>query len=97
MTNMTKTYRCFFDLKAKSRHEADSITKSLAEHSLLDELRIQEDPLTDEEEGTILEIARIAIDDTDRNLYGYIADKLDLNDKELKKLLKKISKITNRP
>jgi hypothetical protein len=43
---------------------------------------------TAEEEVNILEVARVALSDAD--VFDFCADKLDLSDKELKKLQEKI-------
>ena len=94
---MKKTiYRCFVDIKAKDKNDAViQIANEIdSRGSDLNGLfRIQENPFTDEEEGTILETARVALSDAET--YEYIADKLDLSDKELKTLQEKIERITN--
>ena len=56
--------------------------------------RVQEDPFNDEEEGVVLELARMAL--ADAEVYDRFAEELDLTDRELKSLQKKIEKITNR-
>ena len=48
---------------------------------------------TKEEQLTILEIARFALSDGD--IFDYVADKLDLSDKEVKTLQQKIEGVTN--
>ena len=57
------------------------------------ELEIDYDPFTSEEMGTILELARVALSDAE--VYDYFADKLDLTDKEMKALQKKVHKKTS--
>jgi DMSO/TMAO reductase YedYZ molybdopterin-dependent catalytic subunit len=98
MTNMTKTYRVFIDVRASNKEHALKGAKALAAQEGFDSFRIQEDPFTDEEEGIVLEIANIVGSDPWYiTIFDKVAEELDLTDKELKKLLKKISKITNRP
>jgi hypothetical protein len=92
---MAKTYRVFIDVRASNKEHALSGAKALAAQEGFDSFRIQEDPLNDEEEGMVLEMANIVA--SDHSIYDKVAEELDLTDKELKKLLKKISKITNRP
>jgi len=48
---------------------------------------------TAEEQLTILEIARFAL--SDGEMFDYVADKLDLNDGEVKDLQEKIEVVTN--
>ena len=48
---------------------------------------------TNEEQVIILEIARFAL--SDGEIFDYVADKLDLSDKEVKALQVKIEGVTN--
>jgi len=48
---------------------------------------------TAEEQLTILEIARLSL--SDGEMFDYVADKLDLNDGEVKDLQEKIEVVTN--
>ena len=89
---MSKTYRVFIDVKAESKEDAIDKADALIANT---SFRVQEDPFSDEEEGTILELARVAI--TDAEVYDYMAGQLDLSDEYLKELQKKIEAITNRP
>lgn len=99
-----KTFRIFKDVKAINEFGAiekldNEINKLFFQGILLvsdlsDLFDVQENPFTDEEEGTILEAARVALSDAE--VYEYVADKLDLSDKELKALQKKIESVTNR-
>lgn len=84
-----KTYRVFVDVRADNKDDARVKAAMNSESS-----RVQEDPFDDEEEGTLLEIARVALNDEE--VYDYFADKLDLSDKELASLNKKVMAITNR-
>ncbi len=97
--NIEKTYRVFRDVKATSKENAIDKTEKLVSdmsraEDYFDWFRVQEDPFSDEEEGTILEIANIIC--SDPSIYDKVADELDITDKELRKLLNKISKITLR-
>jgi len=92
---MKKTYRVFIDVRASNKEHALSGAKALAAQEDFDSFRIQEDPFTDEEEGTLLELARVALNV--KSIFDKIANCLDISDKELIKLLRKIEKITNRP
>ena len=87
-----KIYRCFIDIKAENKE--DALTKLNEHTSDITPFRIQENPFNDEEEGNILEIANRAL--LDNRFYLYLADQLDLPDKELNKLLNKIEAIINR-
>jgi len=89
-----KTFRVFMDVKAKNIEGAISNMRTVS-HSYLDVFRVQENPLTDEEEGIVLELAHMAL--ADGEVYDAFANRLDISDKELKKLQKKIEKVTNRP
>lgn len=88
-----KVYRCFTDIEAESLDNARRGINALTEGNG-DQFRIQEDPFSDEEEGAILELARLALSDAE--VYDSFADKLDISDKELKKLQIKIEAVTNR-
>jgi len=105
---MSKTYRVFIDVKAESKEDAIDKADALIHNTSIQKtiehrfgliggggFRVQEDPFSDEEEGTILELARVAI--TDAEVYDYMAGQLDLSDEYLKELQKKIEAITNRP
>ena len=59
----------------------------------LEAVEIDKDPFTSEEMGTILELARVALGDAE--VYDYFAEKLDLSDKEMKSLQKKIEEKTS--
>ncbi len=92
-----KIFRVFRDIKAKSKKDAlEKLSCEIDDrgHFSDDTFRIQEDPFDDEEEGTILEMARVALSDAE--VYDYFADKLDLSDKELKNLQEKIKTVTDR-
>jgi hypothetical protein len=97
---MSKIYRCFWDVKAESKSEArlkldEMVSVEMGSDSTVqNRFRFQEDPLNDEEEGMILELARMALADADR--FDEFADNMDLSDNELKSLQEKIEKITNR-
>lgn len=92
-----KTYRFIRDVLADNEKEA---IEKLDEEAVLgikniqELFRVQENPFDDEEEGIILELAREAL--SDKQSYNYFGDKLDLSDKALKALLKKIKAITDR-
>jgi len=99
-----KTFRVFRDIKAKNKEDAirkledameteGQLGTSITGNGCL--FRIQEGPLNDEEEGIVLELAHMAL--ADGEVYDAFANRLDISDKELKKLQKKIEKVTNRP
>ena len=82
-----KIFRVFQDVKANDKVEAfeifmDDLDKRAFRYDMV---RIQEDPFTDEEEATILELAG-----------KIIYDLFPTSSIKEKKLLKKIEKITNR-
>ena len=97
---MSKIYRCFWDVKAESKDEAiekldEMVSVEMGSDSTVqNRFRFQEDPLNDEEEGMILELARMAL--ADAVTFDEFADNMDLSDNELKSLQEKIEKITNR-
>lgn len=87
-------YRVFIDIEAKDKNNAiKEVAMALEDNTLSDLCRVQEDPFDDEEEGIILELARMSL--ADAEVYDEFAERLDLSDKELKRLQKKIEKITN--
>ena len=62
----------------------------------MQELEIEKDPFTSSEMSTILELARVALSDaSDEGVYDFFVDKLDITDKEMKSLQKKIEKKTS--
>ena len=85
----SKIYRVFMDVRATDKSDA---VNQVMESGL--SYRVQEDPFNDEEEGVVLELARMAL--ADAEVYDRFAEELDLTDRELKSLQKKIEKITNR-
>lgn len=92
-----KTFRCFVDIKANSQGEAITKLAQGIDGNQMDLnglFRSQENPFSQNEETTILELARVAL--ADAEIYDDIADKLDISDKELKALQKKIENVTNR-
>ena len=91
-----KIYRVFVDVKADNQEEAlKTVEKMITINGGANGvLRIQEDPFNDEEEGIVYELAREALSDAD--VFDLFANKLDLSDKELKKLQEKIRAITDR-
>jgi len=91
---MKKTYRVFIDVRASNKEHALSGAKALAAQEGFDSFRIQEDPFTDEEEGMVLKIAR---DSLELDNPVWFVDTLGMSRKQQKSLLKKISKVTNRP
>lgn len=97
---MSKIYRCFWDVKAEDKDEAiekldEMVSIEIGSDSTVqNRFRFQEDPLNDEEEGMIRELARMAL--ADAVTFDEMADKMDISDNELKSLQKKIEEITNR-
>lgn len=93
-----KMFRVFADVNATDKYNAvNKILNMIVPTKYIQDssaLRVQENPLDDEEEGIILELARVAL--SDAKTHEFLADKLDLSDKELKRLQKKIEDITNR-
>lgn len=103
-----KTYRIFIDVAAESKEDAiNKINAFIDDRGIQDTsdialvlldgtgFRVQENPFDYDDEGTILELARVAI--TDSEVYDYMAGQLDLSDEYLKKLQEKIEAVTNRP
>jgi hypothetical protein len=91
---MTKTYRVFIDVRASNKEHALKGAKALAAQEGFDSFRIQEAPFTDEEEGTIIQLAA---DSLKLESSTWLFNRFALTRKQLNSLLKKITAITNRP
>lgn len=95
---MKKTYRCFVDLKAEDNDEAiekldEKVLDAIREESTVGNIvRVQEDPFDDEEEATVLEIARMALSDAE--IFDRFASKFTYT--AIEKLQDKIYNVTER-
>lgn len=84
---MSKIYRCFWDVKAEDKDEAiekldEMVSVEIGSDSTVqNRFRFQEDPLNEEEEGMILELARMAL--ADAVTFDEMADNMDISDNEL--------------
>ena len=91
-----KTYRAFIDVVSETG-DREAVERYVHEEVISpafeDQVRIQESPFDDEEEGIILKLARLALADAETfdNFKDY-----GMSDKELKNLQKKIEGVTNR-
>jgi len=98
---MKKIYRCFWDVKAESKDEAiekldEMVSMEMGSDSTVqNRFRFQEDPLNDDEEGLILELARMAL--ADYEMFDKFSALWSVSDNDRKALQKKIEKVTNRP
>ncbi len=93
-----KIFRVFIDVRAKDREDAVKGAVALSD-SLRNSFRVQEDPLTDEEEAAVL---KMTLDSLVLHSVGpfqysrYFAEDIGLSNRELKQLQKKIDGVINR-
>jgi len=80
-------YRISFDVEAGSAREAFERIGPVAGNY---GSRVEVNPLTEQEETIVLELARTSL--SDGETYDYIAEELDLSDDCLKELQEKIEK-----
>jgi len=91
---MNKTYRIYNDIEGESEDDVVAWADEVIGNTLRDEgtvdgiFKVKEQPFTEEEELSVMEIARVALIDAD--LFDLMANKLDLSDKEMQKLRDKI-------
>ena len=80
-------YRISFDVEAESARDA---FKKLGPTGGNYGSRVEVNPLTEQEETIVLELAKVSL--ADGETYDYLAEELDLSDEYLKELQEKIER-----